>query len=102
GIATCLQRAQAILANTGHLGVLYIDLSDLDRIEREYGQSVYADVLERLGPAIASISPEAIRAGDIVTSGFQDQASVVVFLSEPRDGRAAPTPGEIQGLSGRV
>jgi two-component system, cell cycle response regulator len=90
------------LTENGYLTVLYIDMGDLSRVEREYGSSVYAELLQRLGGVIASLSSEAIREEDIVALGDEETSSFVVFLGGPRAGGNAPTAEALEQLGERV
>lgn len=100
--AQCAGQAEAILSRTGHLVVLYVDLSDLGRVEREYGSSEYRELIDRIGPAVARISPDTIRVGDVVALGYQEQASLVVFLAGPRAGGEPPDAEAMNALCDRV
>lgn len=77
-------RVARCLEAHGVLGVLLIDASSLNKVERYYGTEAFETIRERLGNLVRDISKSFLDASElIVTDGFGVN-EVAIFISRPR------------------
>lgn len=77
-------RIARYLETHGVLGVLLIDVSSLNKIERYYGIEAFETIRERLGNVVRDLSKDFLDASEIIiTEGFGAN-EVVIFISRPR------------------
>lgn len=76
-LATTLQNSKA-------LGLIYIDASDLGKIEYDYGQNLYNDVLKATVETIDELKGHLIREDDILCSRHPQDENFLLFLSGQR------------------
>jgi len=67
------------------LGMIYIDASDLGKIEYDYGQELYSEILSSTVNAIDELKGHLIRKEDILTTRYPKDENFLLFLSSKRD-----------------
>lgn len=66
------------------LGMIYIDASDLAKIEYDYGQELYAEILDQTVKSINELKGSLIRKEDILTLRHPKDENFLLFLSAKR------------------
>lgn len=72
------------LTESKALGLIYIDASDLGKIEYDYGQTLYNEVLDQTIETISQLKGHLIREDDILCSRNQNDENFLLFLSGQR------------------
>ena len=72
------------LANDGFLGLLLIDVSEINEVERAYGSSKYEDLMEMVRKVVAEFKGDQLRHDDIVTLNEKAGDVFLIFLA-PRE-----------------
>jgi EAL domain-containing protein (putative c-di-GMP-specific phosphodiesterase class I)/GGDEF domain-containing protein len=80
---------QTILTTQRALGLIFIDASDLSKIECDYGHAVYNQTLKDLVVAIQSLKGTLVRADDILAVRHPHDELFLLFLS----GHRSENPG---------
>jgi EAL domain-containing protein (putative c-di-GMP-specific phosphodiesterase class I) len=73
------------LSHQRALGMIYIDASDLCKIEYDYGHQVYQDILRQTVLAIEELKGSLIRQEDVLTIRHPSDENFLLFLSGRRD-----------------
>lgn len=74
-----------ILSKQKALGVIYIDATDLGKIEYDYGHQLYTDILRSTVASIQQLKGHLIRQDDILTIRHPKDENFLLFLSAKRD-----------------
>lgn len=98
---SALPKIKSMLKRDGSLALLFIDASQMSRIERAYGRKIYGRVLEALAEAIASLRGRLIRNDDLAVTCDVGREQHLVFLSRKRTDRNFCMTG-IEGVCDRV
>lgn len=72
------------LSQTRALGMIYIDASDLSKIEYDYGHEIYQDILRKTVHSIQDLKGSLIRSDDILTIRHPKDENFLLFLSSTR------------------
>lgn len=72
------------LVNQRSLGLIYIDAGDLGKIEYDYGQELYTEILNETIKAIDELRGQLIRQDDILTTRHPKDENFLLFLSSTR------------------
>ncbi len=75
----------ATLASQRALGMIYIDASDLCKIEYDYGHEIYQDILRQTVKTVEELKGHLIRHEDIMTIRHPSDENFLLFLSGKRD-----------------
>ncbi len=75
---------QKILTQQRALGLIYIDASELSKIEADYGHSVYNQILKDVIHSIQSLRGHLIREDDILAARHPQDELFLIFLSGQR------------------
>lgn len=67
------------------LGMIYIDASDLGKIEYDYGHELYEEILNSVVKTIEDLKGNLIRKEDILTIRHPKDESFLLFLSSKRE-----------------
>ncbi|PIR22303.1 MAG: hypothetical protein COV44_08795 [Deltaproteobacteria bacterium CG11_big_fil_rev_8_21_14_0_20_45_16] len=73
------------LARQRALGMIYIDASDLGKIEYDYGQELYSEILNATVHTIQELKGNLIRKDDILTIRHPKDENFMLFLSAQRE-----------------
>lgn len=79
-----LDRIARALQRDGAMGLLYVNLHDLARIEHDYGGDVYDRILKKVADLLRVAVGKIIRADDLVTVAETQADAFVVFLGRKR------------------
>ncbi|MGA0162747.1 MAG: EAL domain-containing protein [Bdellovibrionota bacterium] len=80
-----MQDLQEVLVKQRALGLIYIDASDLCKIEYDYGHSVYSEVLREAIASIQELKGKLIRQDDILSIRHPRDENFLLFLSAKRE-----------------
>lgn len=73
------------LANDGFLGLLLIDVSEINEVERAYGSSKYEDLMEMVRKVVAEFKGDQLRENDIVTLNEKAGDVFLIFLAPRKE-----------------
>jgi len=89
------------LANDGFLGLLLIDVSEINEVERAYGSSKYEDLMEMVRKVVAEFKGDQLRHNDIVTLNEKAGDVFLIFLA-PREESQHLLAEDIEKIGERV
>ena len=89
------------LANDGFLGLLLIDVSEINEVERAYGSSKYEDLMEMVRKVVAEFKGDQLRHDDIVTLNEKAGDVFLIFLA-PREESQYLLAEDIEKIGERV
>lgn len=89
------------LHQNSSLAMILIDGSKIDRIEQEYGKSIYGNVLSTLKRIVAEMKGTQIRQSDIATVNHAQGDQFLIFLSKKREEKGFQS-GDIEGFADRI
>ncbi len=89
------------LADDGFLGLLLIDVSEINEVERAYGSSKYEDLMEMVSKVVAEFKGDQLRHNDIVTLNEKAGDVFLIFLA-PREGSQHLLAEDIEKIGERV
>ena len=89
------------LANDGFLGLLLIDVSEINEVERAYGSSKYEDLMEMVRKVVAEFKGDQLRENDIVTLNEKAGDVFLIFLA-PREESQYLLAEDIEKIGERV
>ena len=75
---------QSILTRQRALGLIYIDASELSKIEADYGHAIYNQILRDLVHSIQGLRGHLIREDDILAARHPQDELFLLFLSGQR------------------
>lgn len=78
---------QRILAANHAMGMLYIDLSHLYKIEEKFGTETYETIITSITEIVAGMKGQVIRDNDLICVEAVGNPSPMIFLSEKRTER---------------
>jgi EAL domain-containing protein (putative c-di-GMP-specific phosphodiesterase class I)/GGDEF domain-containing protein len=81
-----LQEIVQILEVQSSLGLLFIDASDLSRVEHDYGTAAYQTVLRQASQIIVDFQGTEFRSTDILSTNDRGGDAFLIFLSPRRYG----------------
>lgn len=73
-----------MLAKQKALGLIYIDASELGKIEYDYGQEIYSHILKEVVKTIQELKGQVVRAEDLLTIRHLNDEAFLLFLSSQR------------------
>lgn len=73
------------------VGVIVLDASNLGPWERQYGASLFTQLMSKLAQATERMKGNAIRHDDLVCIDAAGGDTVLIFLGSPRHGHDGPT-----------
>ncbi len=79
-----MEELEEILTKNHSLGMLYVDLSCLNRIEEKFGTYAYEQIVRSISEIIQSMRGNIIRTNDLIALSGVGTASPMIFLSERR------------------
>lgn len=79
-----LEELQAIMNQHRALGLIYIDASELGKIEYDYGHEIYSNILREMVKAIQDLRGNLIRQEDIITIRHPKDEVFLIFLTGHR------------------
>lgn len=74
----------SLLVRNLSLSALYINCSNLSRIERQFGRKIYSDIMNNINALFLGMKGKNIRNNDIIVCNNQCSDEFVIFLSEKR------------------
>ena len=89
------------LADDGFLGLLLIDVSEINEVERAYGSSKYEDLMEMVRKVVAEFKGDQLRHNDIVTLNEKAGDVFLIFLA-PRKEHEHLLAEDIEKIGERV
>jgi EAL domain-containing protein (putative c-di-GMP-specific phosphodiesterase class I) len=85
-IADLLGDVSTAFSRQGALGVLYVDCSALDEVERRYGEEAHARTLAALGDVIGGACVEVLGKREPLARGEMGRGEILCFIPrEPKD-----------------
>ncbi len=85
---TAVRETFDIIQRNRFLSIFYIDLSELQRVEKEYGTSTFHETLHALVVAVRADDSGVIAAADLITAGDPGQLGLV-FIPNQTSARPA-------------
>ncbi len=82
-----MPEVEKLLRQDNALGLLYVDGKRLGKIEEKFGNTLFDDILTRVGKVLLNMRGVVIRNSDIVALTEVGGYSFVIFLSETRKER---------------
>lgn len=73
------------LADDGFLGLLLIDVSEINEVERAYGSSKYEDLMDMVRKVVAEFKGDQLRHNDIVTLNEKAGDVFLIFLAPRKE-----------------
>ena len=73
------------LDNDGFLGLLLIDVSEINEVERAYGSSKYEDLMAMVRKVVAEFKGDQLRENDIVTLNEKAGDVFLIFLAPRKE-----------------
>ena len=89
------------LAESGFLAILLIDVSDINRIERDYGGSVYDDLMKLVREVVFELKGKQLRDGDVVALNEREGDVFLVFLM-PRNAQELVLAEDLEKIGNRI
>jgi EAL domain-containing protein (putative c-di-GMP-specific phosphodiesterase class I) len=84
--ADALDQTAAGLRNTGAVGVIVVDASSLEALERRYGVQAFRDARQKLCDLISESCQGVLREEDVIAVGSDgEHDEVVVLFQSPRE-----------------
>jgi EAL domain-containing protein (putative c-di-GMP-specific phosphodiesterase class I) len=107
-----LEELKRRLAESGFLALLLIDVSDINRIERDYGSSVYEDLMKLVREVVfelkasdadpgSSRKGKQLRAGDVVALNERAGDVFLIFLM-PRNAQEHLLAEDLEKIGNRI
>lgn len=96
-----LAEITATLERDLSVSCLFVDLSQLRRIEREFGVNAHAELFARAGELLGETRGTCLRKGDRLFR-TEDADGYLAFLSPPRDHSGTPAPLDLDRIAHRV
>jgi EAL domain-containing protein (putative c-di-GMP-specific phosphodiesterase class I) len=96
-----LEELLRILRSHGSLGVLLIDLSQLSKVEHDYGSKAFEKVQSAATNLVVGLKGKEVRSTDILATNDRGGDAFLVFLSPRRSSRPARIT-ELQSVAGRI
>lgn len=99
-----MEELEATLVRNHSLGMLYIDLSYLTKIEEKFGTYAYEQIIGSISEIVHSLKGSSIRNNDIIAVGEVGSASPMIFLAEKRTEKADSflSKDNVEAVSERV
>lgn len=89
------------LAEDGFLGLLLIDVSEINEVERAYGSTKYEDLMNMVRKVVAEFKGDQLRHNDIVTLNEKAGDVFLIFLA-PRKEKEHLLAEDIEKIGERV
>ncbi len=96
-----LEELKRRLAESGFLALLLIDVSDINRIERDYGSSVYDDLMKLVREVVFELKGKQLRAGDVVALNERAGDVFLIFLM-PRNAQELLLAEDLEKIGNRI
>ena len=96
-----LEELKKRLAESGFLALLLIDVSDINRIERDYGSSVYDDLMKLVREVVFELKGKQLRAGDVVALNEKAGDVFLIFLM-PRNAQELLLAEDLEKIGNRI
>ncbi len=99
-----LDKIEKQLVEDNALGMLYIDVARLDRIESTFGSEVYEEIIIKISNTLREMKGKIIRNDDELTMSEPEGSSFCIFLSEKRRDKLKGnlTRDDVEVVSDRV
>ena len=98
-----IQELRETLVQSGSLGLLLIDASELAQVEHDYGSKAFEKVLSMATELVLELRGIEIRTNDLVTISDKGGSAFPVFLSPKRTDREGKTRiSDFQAAASRV
>lgn len=92
---------KSMLKESDSLALIFIDASQMNKIERMYGKKAYGAVLRTLKELMLKMQGKEIRLDDIITVYSIEGEEFLIFLSRKRQNQSFHT-SDIEGLAMRI
>jgi EAL domain-containing protein (putative c-di-GMP-specific phosphodiesterase class I) len=96
-----IEDIKSLLVNNSALGVLYINCSKINKIEKKFGKKLYDNILSQVKNLVLDIKNKEMRANDIVSSDTIGSDGFLIFLDKKREDKTF-YPTDIDSLCNRV
>ncbi len=80
-----MPQLHSILTSQKALGLIYIDASDLGKIEYDYGHEIYSQILREVVESIRNLQGHLVREDDILSIRHPHDEIFLLFLSGKRE-----------------
>jgi EAL domain-containing protein (putative c-di-GMP-specific phosphodiesterase class I) len=89
------------LKKHSYLKLVLIDVSNINKIEKDYGKMVYEDILGNLRDIILNMHGKQIRTNDIITVNYHQGDMFYLFLAQGREGKPFQA-GTVENIADRI
>ncbi len=96
-----LEELKKRLADSGFLALLLIDVSDINKIERDYGSSVYDGLMKLVRDVVFELKGKQLRSGDVVALNEKAGDVFLIFLM-PRNAQELLLAEDLEKIGSRI
>jgi GGDEF domain-containing protein len=96
-----LEELKTRLAESGFLALLLIDVSDINKIERDYGSDVYDDLMKLVREVVFELKGKQLRTGDVVALNERAGDVFLIFL-RPRNAQELLLAEDLEKIGNRI
>jgi EAL domain-containing protein (putative c-di-GMP-specific phosphodiesterase class I) len=96
-----LEELKNRLAESGFLALLLIDVSDINKIERDYGSDVYDDLMKLVREVVFELKGKQLRTGDVVALNERAGDVFLIFL-RPRNAQELLLAEDLEKIGNRI
>jgi EAL domain-containing protein (putative c-di-GMP-specific phosphodiesterase class I) len=89
------------LAESGYLAMLLIDVSDINRIEQDYGSREYDRLMQGVRGVVTELKGKQLGAGDVVALNERAGDVFLIFLM-PRESSELVLAGDLEEIGVRI
>ena len=89
------------LAESGFLALLLIDVSEINKVERDYGSDVYDDLMKLVREVVFELKCKQLRTGDVVALNERAGDVFLIFLM-PRNAQELLLAEDLEKIGTRI
>ena len=89
------------LADSGFLALLLIDVSEINKVERDYGSDVYDDLMRLVREVVFELKGKQLRTGDVVALNELAGDVFLIFLM-PRNAQELLLAEDLEKIANRI
>ncbi len=89
------------LAQSGFLALLLIDVSEINKVERDYGSEVYDDLMKLVREVVFELKGKQLRTGDVVALNERAGDVFLIFLM-PRNAQELLLAEDLEKIGNRI
>ena len=89
------------MTESGFLALLLIDVSEINKVERDYGSDVYDDLMKLVRDVVFELKGKQLRTGDVVALNERAGDVFLIFLM-PRNAKELLLAEDIEKIGSRI